>query len=57
MQTLMYDVATPISGQTSRQSCVSFRPKEEQDEIYLAISYGSGCYATVRDDICLESCL
>lgn len=57
MQTLMYDVATRIPGQTSRRPCITFRPREEQDTSYLKISYGTGCYADVRDDIRFESCL
>ena len=56
MQTLMYDVGTPIPGLTSRQPCVSFRPREEEDTSYLKISYGDGCSSTVRDDILFESC-
>jgi len=47
MNTLMYAVAKPISGQSSRRACISFRPRQSSDRIYLRIVYGSGCSSTV----------
>ena len=57
MQRLMYDVGTPIPGQTLRRTCVYFRPKQSQDRSYVRVIYGNGCSATVRDDILLDRCL
>lgn len=56
MHTLMYAVGTPIPGQTSRRTCVYFRQREAQDRSYLRTVYGSGCSATVRNDIRLKIC-
>lgn len=47
MHTLMYAVGTPISGQTARRACVSFRPRQSSDRSYLKIIYGDGCSTTV----------
>ena len=49
MNTLMYAVGTPIEGETSRQACVSFRPRLSDDENFVKITYGSGCSGTVNN--------
>lgn len=57
MQRMMYDVGTPIPGQTSRRTCVYFRPKQSQDRSYVRVIYGDGCSGTVRENILLNRCL
>ena len=47
MHTLMYAVGTPIRGEQSRKACVYFRPRQQNDRIYVRIVYGGGCSATV----------
>lgn len=54
MQTLMYAVGTPIEGKSSRKTCVYFRPRLSQDKSYVKIVYGTGCSATVRNQIRFE---
>ena len=49
MEKLMYAVATPVPGQTSRKRCVSFRPRTASDRYFVTITYGSGCSGTVRN--------
>ena len=52
MNTLMYAVGTPVTGQTTRRACVYFRPKVASDRNFLKIVYGSGCSGTVNIYIC-----
>jgi hypothetical protein len=47
MNQLMYDVATPIPGETNREVCAYFRPAQAGDREVLKIKYGNGCSATV----------
>jgi len=47
MNTLMYDVGTPIPNVEQRRACIYFRPRTAQDKVYLKIQYGDGCLATV----------
>lgn len=47
MSTLHFAVGTPIEGRQDRQLCVQFRPRTENDAIFLQIDYGNGCSATV----------
>jgi hypothetical protein len=47
MRTLMYAVATPVDGTTTRNACIYFRPREATDKTYFKIQYGNGCSAHV----------
>jgi len=47
MNQLMFDVGTAIANQTSRQTCVFFRPAQSTDKEVLKIQYGTGCSASV----------
>jgi hypothetical protein len=47
MQKLMHDVATPVDGSDTRDTCVYFRPRESTDKTYFKIQYGNGCSAHV----------
>ncbi|CAF1435902.1 unnamed protein product [Rotaria sordida] len=47
MQKLMYDTGITKPGQTSRTSCVTFRPAQSTDRKVLKIQYGTGCSASV----------
>jgi hypothetical protein len=51
MNTLMYAVGTPVQGQTSRRSCVYFRPKLSNENNFVKIVYGTGCSGTVNNHI------
>jgi hypothetical protein len=48
MNTLTYDVGTPIPGETTRKACVAFRPQQQNGENFVRFEYGSGCSGTVR---------
>lgn len=47
MNTLMYDVGTPIRNSDQRIACVHFRPRTVNDKVYLKIQYGDRCSASV----------
>jgi hypothetical protein len=47
MNQLMFDVGTPIPGQSVRQVCVYFRPSQSTDKEVVKIQYGNGCSASV----------
>jgi len=47
MQRLMYAVGTPVSGSVQRRACVYFRPRTDDDKVFLKIQYGEGCNAGV----------
>ena len=55
MEILMYAVATPVSRETDRKACVYFRPKQQRDNRFFRITYGSGCSATVRKDFYIHT--
>ncbi|CAF0985187.1 unnamed protein product [Rotaria sordida] len=57
MQKLMYDTGITKPGQTSRTSCVTFRPAQSTDRKVLKIQYSTGCSASVSTVIRVSSLL
>jgi len=58
MNTLMYDVGTPIPNVDQRRACIYFRPRTAQDKVYLKIQYRRACIyfrpRTAQDKVYLK---